>query len=325
MRLPESLLRLIEEETGKFDGKTLARAAAELSSRYQREQFSSPVLSSDVHRAAYLAVRLPATFSANANVFREVTRRAGEATVESMLDLGAGPGTALLAAKEVFPGLRRATLLETDQAWLKIGRRLIEQVHPDMTASWLRYDLRQPLPAEAHDLVVISYALGELPRGVVESVIRAAWRMTGRFLVIVEPGTVRGFEIIHSIRSSLITSGVKILAPCPHYNACPMAMAGDWCHFAQRVERTSLHRQLKGGELGFEDEKFSYIVATRTEAILPEARLVRHPRKHSGHIQLTLCTAGKLIQQTVTKSQKVLYRRARKAEWGEGWTIAGTE
>ncbi len=325
MRLPEPLLRAIEEETGKFDGKTLARAAAELSSRYQREEFSSPVLSSDAHRAAYLAVRMPATFAANAHVFGEIRRLAGDAQVESMLDLGAGPGTALFAAHEVFPQLRRATLLEADQAWLNAGKRLVERLPPDTVVSWLQRDLRQPLQLEAHDLVVISYALGELPRGVVESLIRVAWNMAGRFLVIVEPGTMRGFGAINSVRSSLIASGVSILAPCPHQNACPMAVAGDWCHFAQRVERTSLHRRLKTGELGFEDEKFSYIVATRTEATPPEARLVRHPLKHSGHIQLTLCTAQGVKQETITKSQKERYRRARKAEWGDGWTIRGTE
>ncbi len=319
MRLPEPLLRAIEEETGKFDGKTLARAAAELSARYQREEFASRVLTSDAHRAAYLAVRLPATFGANAHVLAEVRRLTADERVKSLLDLGAGPGTALSAAKEVFPELSHATLLEADPAWLGAGQRLMEQVHPDVRVSWMRHDLCQPLPAEAHDLVIISYALGELPRDAVENVVSGAWKLAKKALVIIEPGTLRGFGTVNAIRSSLIASGVKILAPCPHHNVCPMAAAGDWCHFAQRIERTSLHRQLKAGELGFEDEKFSYVVATRLEATTPAARIVRHPRKHSGHVQLTLCTAEGLKQQTVTKSQRELYRKARKAEWSDGW------
>jgi ribosomal protein RSM22 (predicted rRNA methylase) len=51
----------------------------------------------------------------------------------------------------------------------------------------------------------------------------------------------------------------------------------------------------------------------------PAARIVRHPRKHSGHVQLTLCTAEGLKHPTITKSQKEEYKRARKAEWGDGW------
>jgi ribosomal protein RSM22 (predicted rRNA methylase) len=112
-----------------------------------------------------------------------------------------------------------------------------------------------------------------------------------------------------------------IVAPCPHHFACPMAAAGDWCHFSQRVERTSQHRQLKGGALGYEDEKFSYLVAAKNNSASAGARLVRHPGKHSGHVKLALCTAeGKIENRTVTRSSKEAYKRARKADWGDAWT-----
>jgi ribosomal protein RSM22 (predicted rRNA methylase) len=325
MKLPERLLRAIEAETEQFEGKVLARAAAELSARYQREDFSSPVLTSDAHRAAYLAVRLPATFAANAGVLEEIKHLAADVEIASMLDLGAGPGTALFAAKETFPELGYATLLESDPSWLKMGERLAEHFDPAIEVTWTQSDLRRPLMVEEHDLVIMSYVLGELPQGAIESIVRSAWKLARKFLVIVEPGTTRGFATINEIRSTLIAAGIAILAPCPHHNVCPMAVAGDWCHFAQRVERTSLHRQLKGGELGFEDEKFSYVVAAREPRSTPAARIVRHPRKHSGHVQLTLCTAEGLKQTTVTKSQKSLYREARKAGWGDGWGVPSTE
>jgi ribosomal protein RSM22 (predicted rRNA methylase) len=102
-----------------------------------------------------------------------------------------------------------------------------------------------------------------------------------------------------------------------------MAAAGDWCHFAQRIERTSRHRLLKGGALGYEDEKFSYLVASRKrpETLLP--RILRHPGKHSGHIQLELCMPeGRVEQRTVTRSDKQAYRLARKAAWGDAWNAA---
>ena len=167
---------------------------------------------------------------------------------------------------------------------------------------------------------MISYVLGELAPAAAEAVIRKAWACARQFLVIMEPGTPRGFAAINAARSALIASAAEVLAPCPHKHTCPMAVAGDWCHFAQRVERTAQHRQLKGGALGYEDEKFSYVVACRQSAPAEGARIVRHPRKHSRHIQLALCTpAGRIETKTVTRSSKQAFRLARKAEWGDIW------
>jgi len=62
-------------------------------------------------------------------------------------------------------------------------------------------------------------------------------------------------------------------------------MAGtDWCHMAARVERTSLHRRLKGAELPYEDEKFSYVIATRTPVDRAAARIIRRPDVQKGFV-----------------------------------------
>ena len=99
-----------------------------------------------------------------------------------------------------------------------------------------------------------------------------------------------------------------------------MAAAGDWCHFAQRLERTSIHRRIKSGALGHEDEKFSYVVFSREPFAAAAARIVRHPQKRGGHVQLTLCTPEGLRDRTIGKSRKEAYRRARKAAWGDPWS-----
>lgn len=255
-------------------------------------------------------------------MFAEIKLRAPQAKIASLLDLGSGPGTALLAAAERFPQLRQATLIESDAGWIALGKRLAEQSDMPMVqqAQWLKQDLRSGLACEKHDLVVISYTLGELPQAAAEVVLNKAWKCAGKLLVLIEPGTPRGFAAINAARSSLIVNNVTIFAPCPHHFTCPMAAAGDWCHFSQRVERTSQHRQLKGGALGYEDEKFSYLVAARIDAPSAAARIVRHPGKHSGHVQLVLCTTeGKIENRTVTRSNKEAYKRARKAEWGDLW------
>jgi len=99
---------------------------------------------------------------------------------------------------------------------------------------------------------------------------------------------------------------------------CPLA-APDWCHFAVRVERSRLHRRLKGGELGYEDEKFSYVAAVREKAGAGWARILRHPWQEKGAVRLELCTAEGLRTRRVTRSEKSAFRAARKASWGEEW------
>jgi ribosomal protein RSM22 (predicted rRNA methylase) len=94
MRLPEDLLAAIEGEVEKADRATLARASVQLTQHYKAGNCSGPIMKSEAHRAAYLAVRLPATYAADWAVFSEVRRLAPEAEVASLLDLGAGPRAA---------------------------------------------------------------------------------------------------------------------------------------------------------------------------------------------------------------------------------------
>jgi len=322
MRIPHELQLAIEHETATVDRKLLAQASAHLTRQYQAADFASPVITTAAQRAAYLAVRLPATYAASWHVFSEVRRLVPDVEIGSLLDLGAGPGTALFAAAEIFPAIQQATLIESDAALIDLGRSMAAQssLSAVRNANWLRHDLRNGLSRSPHDVVVISYTLGELPASAAEALVRQAWSCAQEFLVLIEPGTMRGFGMVNTARSLLIASGANILAPCPHAAACPLAGSDhDWCHFAQRVERTSQHRQLKGGELGYEDEKFSYVVASRRNISSAKARILRHPRKLSGHVQLTLCGPRGVAGQTITRSQKSSYKLARKAQWGDAW------
>jgi len=332
MRMPAELLDAVQQETERVDRRRLLRATTQLTEHYKQADFSTPAIATEAHRAAYLAVRMPATYASVRRALAEIRLRAPHHTeVRTMLDLGAGPGTALFAASEEFP-LQQATLLEADAGWLTLGKRLAAQIQLPVVreAQWLQQDLRSGFACKTHDLVMISYTLGELPQAAAEAVLRKAWSCASKFLVLIEPGTRRGFAAVNTARSLLIANAAGIIAPCPHQGACPMAQAGDWCHFSERVQRTSQHRQLKGGELGYEDEKFSYLIAAKGEALpdaatddpsTKQARIVRHPGKHSGHVQFSLCTAqGGIESRTVTRSSKSAYKLARKAEWGDVWT-----
>ncbi len=328
MRLPEHIERAIEIEAAGVPGKELARAAEALSTRYRaHDRDTAPARDraalTDVERVAYAIVRAPATYAAVARVLGELRQCAPTLGVESILDLGAGPGAATWAA--LTQGVTRATLIEQDRGFIELGRRL-------MTASaeidWQCADLRATSNLPAHDLVMISYALGELDADAAQRLAERAWAAARQALVIVEPGTPRHFARLLDVRDRLIRAGAIITAPCPHDAACPMASAGaeagaggDWCHMPARVERTSLHRRLKSAALPYEDEKFSYIVATRDPTLRTPARIVHRPEIQKGFVALTLCTREGLHREGVPRSRGDAFRRARKADWGDAWDI----
>ena len=315
MRLPEELRRAIEREVAAVDARLLPRAAREISQRYQKGE--ALALRSPAHLAAYLATRLPATFAANHRVFEEVAARMPGLAPRSLLDLGAGPGTSMWAAADVFPSLEKITLVEREAPLIALGRRVAAgRRHPAIAAAeWRQQDILARAAGEPHDLVVISYALNEISDRASAQFLRAAWKAAAGLLLVIEPGTPAGFARVLAARTALLDRGAHLVAPCPHQQPCPMA-GGDWCHFAVRLERSAAHRRLKQGALGYEDEKFSYVVAGRAPVEFPPARIVRHPLIRPGHIQLTLCTGKGLEQRTVTKSQKEAYWRARQATWG---------
>ena len=296
----------------------LTDAREELTSRY-RNPSGSPLINTDAHRQAYVFSRMPATY-ASLNSSMLAIKERGDFEIKTVLDLGAGPGTAMWAACENFSSIEKVTLLEKDTALSAIGKRLAKESELDSIrlANWIEGDLELIKELPPHDLVILSYSIGELKARVMLPLIEICLQAANQLLLIVEPGTPVGFERIRLIRQHLIGLGSHLVAPCPHHNACPMT-GGDWCHFAARVERTSLHRKLKGGSLGYEDEKFSYIAASKERVDQPEARILTHPMRHTGHVNLKLCTAEGVKQTTVSKKMGALYKQVRKAEWGDSF------
>lgn len=329
MQLPPWLRDAIAETAAEVPQRDLARAAAELSDAYRSGDFSRAPLDSHARRLAYLAQRMPATYAACARVFEEIQTLAPDFAPTRILDLGAGPGTATLAASDCWFTIESAALIERDTKFVELGKQLVASRNSGcrytacrISTSWSPADLTD-FRSSNSDLVILSYALGELSKPDQQRLAEGAWRNTDHLLVILEPGTTRGFANVLAARDLLGPFGAHILAPCPRADAhpCPMAAANDWCHFSQRVERTSLHRALKGGELGYEDEKFSYVVFSRSPLANAPSRVVRHPDIRKGHVELQLCTPKGVERVTVGKSQKERYRAARKAEWGDAFEV----
>jgi ribosomal protein RSM22 (predicted rRNA methylase) len=322
-RLPDRVQDAIENLVGSIPARELGKAAAELSRNYREPSPQPPPIASLAQRLAYLAVRMPAIFAVNQAAASELHRLRPDLAMRSVLDLGCGPGTATLAALQTFSELEAATLADRDVEWLKLGNGLIAAADARLAdaAHFGVLDLRGMIKVGEHDLVVVSYVLGELPPPLAKTVVQHAWALARRAIIIIEPGTPRGFAAVLAARDALIAAQAAIVAPCTHAGRCPLA-AGDWCHFDTRVERTQQHQQAKAATLPYEVEKFSYVIAAKEQPAEESraARILRHPLKKSGHVILDLCTAGSKAQRViVSRRDKESYRRARTAKWGDLW------
>lgn len=295
----------------------LARDAQAISENYRlRTGQGDRLLTTRGEAAAYAAARMPATFAAA----REALARALEASgleIRTVLDCGAGTGAVSWAAAELVDPAR-ITCLEREEAMRSVGSALMRAGGGAlMQAVWADCDLTREEPLPRADLVAEGYMLGELREDLRLPVAGRLWEAAEKMLLLIEPGTPQGFANLAAVRDHLAGLGAQVAAPCPAGALrCPMA-DGDWCHFAVRVQRTRLHKALKGGDAPYEDEKFCYLALTREAPKAPcAARVLRHPAIAPGRITLTLCEGGEKRLRTVTKKDP-LWKRARKIGAGD--------
>jgi ribosomal protein RSM22 (predicted rRNA methylase) len=307
--MPPALGARVDELLADVSPRELERRAAALSAQY-RSRRTATLREEDVR--AYAAYRLPATYAAVAAALAAVREQRPEWEPLTALDLGTGLGAGVWAAAEAWPMLAEVHAVDGSDAMLAFARSAAQDLRPPVT--WEQADLRAWRTERTYDLVLASYVLGELddPAGLLAS----AWAATGGLLLVVEPGTPDGYARIIEARSHAVEHGGFVTAPCPHDRACPM-LGNDWCHFAVRLPRSARHRAAKGAELAYEDEKLSYVAASRTATARAAARVVRHPQLRRGHVYLELCAADGLRTELVSKRQGAEYRRARSASWGD--------
>lgn len=316
--LPLKLSNAIDRELASLNSDVLRNACFDLSQRYARGEY----IGSHLHRQAYIAARLPATYGAIRYVFRQIEPYLSK--IKSLLDLGAGVGTVAWAAHESMPNLQKATLYEQDIELLRLGQHLAQESLLPLQVSWCRDDITKEEMFPTFDAITLSYVLNELSLKEQSYVLKRAYEATEHLLILIEPGTPEGFGHILTARQMLIEMGAHILAPCPHSQACPLVSAyqeqKDWCHFSVRIPRGKYHRRAKAGALPYEDEKFSYLVVSPQPFRTAESRVIKAPIRKTGHVILDLCLQdGKIERQIVSKRDGESYARARDIEWGDEW------
>ncbi|PAQ03612.1 MAG: methyltransferase type 11 [Mesorhizobium sp.] len=319
MELPIPLRQGVERLLEKVPLPTLKQAAKTLSDRYRAELRDGRLhMAEEMAVKAYLATRLPATYAAVRASLDAVSEARPDYAPKTLLDVGAGPGTVLWAALDLWPDLEQAVLIEASAAVRRIGEALATEA---MTAriAWLAGDVTIDLadlkPAE---LVTCAYVLDEIAPASLPKLIDRLWHLTDDTLLVVEPGTPAGWQRILAVRRHLIEAGAHVLAPCPHEAPCPLA-APDWCHFSRRVARSRLHRLAKDADVPWEDEKFIYVAASRHPAVHPpQARVIAPPKPGSGKVLLKLCEKdGSVDEKLFTKRDGEMFKTARRLDWGD--------
>jgi ribosomal protein RSM22 (predicted rRNA methylase) len=312
--LPADLKVALEAKLHGRARDEIAARAAQISKTY-RNSGNSRIITSEADALAYALVRMPATYAAVTACLNALLEVRAEFVPISLLDVGAGPGTASWAAAETFSSLRNFMLLDINAALQTLALELGRE-HARLAAMTCRRDANALDEADPADLVIASYLIGEVGEAERRTLAERLWAKTRDTLLVVEPGTPAGYGRIIELRTQLIAAGANVAAPCPHDRQCPLS-ASDWCHFTQRLPRLRAHKQIKEAELPFEDEKFSYVVLTRTPVAKASSRVLAPPVLSKVEVSAKLCTADGVSFTKVPRRDKAAYAKARRWRWGD--------
>ena len=129
------------EEVVGLSVKDLVAASQGITERYR----AGGSLSTEEQKKAYLLVRMPATSAVLRRVLQEIKE-----SIETALDLGAVPGTAIEPLLDRFPTLKKITMMERDKTFIAMGKNLFlnEKV------TWLERDIAREQTFDPHDLLL---------------------------------------------------------------------------------------------------------------------------------------------------------------------------
>lgn len=319
-RLPAALAAAVVEQARP---EQLEAAAARLSAGYRANLTSRQAVPDAYGAAAYAASRMPATYAAVAAALDRLVAARPDFLPKTVLDLGAGPGTASWAAAMAWPSVSSITMVEASADFRKLAADLARGGPAVLeTASIRAGDITQlaGMPEGSFDLAVVAYALTELDLAAAERLVVSLVGRVGR-LVLVEPGTPRDYDRLMAVRQSALAAGFRVLAPCPHPGPCPLP-SGDWCHTSVRVERSRAHMRLKGGTVPFEDERYAYLVLESAPGVSSRdedgGRILRPPHLSKHDITFSLCRSdGTLGEARIASRDRAAFKAAGKLDWGD--------
>ncbi len=312
MQLPSFVSASIAAWLRDHGGGPLRDGTAAMRAQYQRGKSSR-----EVDIASYLVTRAPATFSAVHRAIEMCVDQLQDFSPRSILDVGAGAGSATWAALDHWSSLEAASFLDNDERFLNMARVICSASE---NVALERADFRTGEIGDASlpekDVVVASYVFAERPADHAAQLALRMWDATRQLLLIVEPGTPAGFDRIKRARAALSKASAQVVAPCTHDLQCPI-IGEDWCHFNIRLPRSRAHMHAKAAVVPYEDEPFTFIAVARDPPRLAGARVIAPSEPSKAGIAIRLCSDGKVFDRMFTKRDANVFKRVRKIAWGD--------
>src|SRR5258706_16189015 len=113
--LPAELKAALDAKLRGFSRNDAAERSASISKTY-RDGGGSSAIRSETDALAYALARMPATYAAVTASLNALGEIRPDFAPTSLLDIGAGPGTATWAATAAFPSLTSLVLLDSNSA-----------------------------------------------------------------------------------------------------------------------------------------------------------------------------------------------------------------
>jgi ribosomal protein RSM22 (predicted rRNA methylase) len=326
LNLPEKITQSIEAILSQPENSQWLKRAEVLHTRYTegKRHPQESFLKDSVDIAAYLGMRVPATFAQIAGALYQLKEAYPDFKVESVLDLGSGPGTAVWATKQVFPELQTATCIDNEGTLLTVGREIFNASGMEIDISWEPDSLRSDFGSKnkKFDLVIIGSVLNELTEEERIKVVSRAFTQCSGVLVIVEPGTPKGAKIVEEAYKTFENKNFLV---APYLENTFIEGDDHWIHFAQRFIRPEFQRrvrqQMRISSLmasDWEETKYSYIALSKYQPQKTAwGRLLAPIKKQKAWFDITVLTAKGIEKLQVFKRDKEKYNLVRKLKWGD--------
>ncbi|MBN2479778.1 MAG: methyltransferase domain-containing protein [Parachlamydiales bacterium] len=314
--LEKTLFDEIKKLLENLSLKELRNINLGLTKRY-KERVHNKFLS-DSQRLAYITSRMPSTFKALLKALQEMVKIAPEIKIQTVLDLGSGPGTSVWSLFSIFEDILKINLIEKDAKLVEYAKVLTKNLPFE---NKLHFEINDLLKIKNYDsdLVILSYVANELKDYALDKIVNNWFKSeSSKVILFIEPGTKYGFKSINYVRDRLIDKGASMIAPCPNELKCPMKK-NDWCHFYVRVKRTKQHQYIKNATLAYEDEKFSYVIASKDPVRKPNSRVLRYPKTSKTEVNLVLCKEGQIKQESIYIKDRKNFKIAKKLDWGDSF------
>lgn len=324
LAIPQSIQKAITALLAAPNAQGWMKRAQALHLRYrQPEQNKQQRHVSDALDAlAYLGLRAPATYAQIWSAVAATSELVPHWQPTTLLDLGCGPGSGLWALFDLFPSLTQATCVDRSTHFLTLGQQILRAIEAPLAVTWQQADLLHYAQQSdtVYDVVLLANVLNELNEQQRAALVTAAFARCSSMLIIVEPGTPVGSEIVQRAAQQL-ASGGTLMAP---YLGNQFVQE-EWLHFSQRFTRPGFTRRLRqamrDSELmasDWEDAKYSYIAVGKiAPEIAPWGRVIGPVQLVKGYLEVPVLTHAQCFSLKVAKRDKQRFAFGKKLRWGE--------